>query len=95
MTFDADLFSPKPQPTAGVSFAPRLPSLEGATVGLLDNYKSNAVRFLEFVGTLLQQRHGAGELVPMGKEALSKPAPGELVADLAARSHLIVTGIGD
>ncbi|MQA83825.1 MAG: hypothetical protein GEV03_04095 [Streptosporangiales bacterium] len=95
MALDEELFSPRPKKEAEFSPAPRLTSLEGVTVGLLDNYKANAERFLGFVGKLLQERHGVAELVPMGKEALSKPAPAELIAGLAARSHLIVTGIGD
>lgn len=96
MTWDAELFSPRSKKAQGdITPAPRLGSLEGVTVGLLDNYKPNAARFLELVGRLLQRRHGAGELVPMGKEALSKPAPAELIEGLAARSRLIVTGIGD
>lgn len=95
MAWDAELFSPKPKKQSAVTVAPRLASLEGVTVGLLDNYKPNADRFLDFVGRLLRERHGVGDLVPMGKEALSKPAPAELIAGLAARSHVIVTGIGD
>lgn len=95
MVWDEELFSPKPKKAVAVTSAPRLDSLRGVTVGLLDNYKPNAARFLDFLGTLLKERHGIGELAPMGKEALSKPAPAELIAGLAARSRLIVTGIGD
>lgn len=95
MALDEELFSPRPKKKAQVNTAARLASLEGVTVGLLHNYKQNAERFLEFVGRLLQERHGAGETVLIGKEALSKPAPAEIIAGLAARSRLIVTGIGD
>lgn len=92
---DEELFSPQPAARRQVTSAPRLTSLEGVPVGLLHNYKQNAERFLEFVGRLLRDRHGAGETVLIGKEALSKPAPADLVAGLAARTRLIVTGIGD
>jgi hypothetical protein len=50
-----------PAPAAqGAVLAPRRGDLAGATVGLLVNTKQNADIFLEEVGRLLVERHGAG-----------------------------------
>ena len=46
-------------------------SLHGLRVGLLDNNKPNADKFLQFVGDLLKQRAGDIELVALCK--MSRP----------------------
>ena len=45
----------KPRPKR----APRRKDLNGATIGLLVNTKQNAAPFLDEIGRLLTQRHGA------------------------------------
>jgi hypothetical protein len=41
--------------------APRLPSLQSMTVGLIDNHKRNANVYLEALGQLLQDRYGVSQ----------------------------------
>ena len=81
--------------TVGLSLAPRREDLTGATVGLLENGKQNARRFLEDVADILRDRHGAGEARLRRKENFAQPAPPELIDQLSAESDLVVIGIGD
>jgi hypothetical protein len=79
----------------GLTLAPRRSELTGATVGLLENGKQNARRFLEDVADILRERHGAGEARLRRKENFAQPAPAELIDALSAESDLVVIGIGD
>lgn len=75
--------------------APRLSSLKGRSVGLLDNSKTNAEKYLKMVADILVNRYGVGEVKLFRKEALSKPAPLNVLDELAAACDFAVTGIGD
>jgi len=75
--------------------APALATLEGATLGLLNNSKTNADVFLEELAVVLRERYRVGEVVFAGKTSSSKIAPRALLDDLAVRAHGIITGIGD
>jgi hypothetical protein len=81
--------------TAGLELAPRRADLTGVTVGLLENGKQNARRFLEDVADILRERYGAGEATLRRKENFAQPAPPELIDQLSAESDLVVIGIGD
>ncbi len=80
---------------AGLELAPRRADLAGATVGLLENGKQNARRFLEDVADVLRERYGADEATLRRKENFAQPAPAELIDQLSAESDLVVIGIGD
>jgi hypothetical protein len=73
--------------------APGLASLEGAAIGLLDNTKIGTARFYDHLEALLR-RHGAREVLRRRKPDLSRPAPREVLDELAA-ADAIVSGIGD
>ena len=75
--------------------APRLKDLRGVRLGLLDNGKTNAVKFLNMVGSILVEKYGVGEVTMFHKAALSKPAPREVLEALVKDSTFAVTGIGD
>ena len=77
------------------ALAPRPTDLSGVRIGLLENGKQNARRFLEDVAALLRERHGAGEATLRRKENFAQPAPPELVDELSATSEVVVVGIGD
>ena len=70
-------------------------SLEGKTIGVLGNSKLNADAVLLAVGELLQQRYGAGPLVHRFKQNFSRPAPSEIVQELADACDIVLTGVGD
>jgi hypothetical protein len=77
------------------TLAPRPADLSGVEVGLLENGKQNARRFLEDVADVLRERHGAGAATLRRKEIFSQPAPPELIDELSAESDVVVIGIGD
>jgi hypothetical protein len=75
--------------------APRLATIEGATIALLNNSKANADVFLDELAGVLRERYRVGEVLFAGKSSSSKIAPSALLDDLAVRAHGIITGIGD
>lgn len=74
--------------------AERLDSLEGATVGLLDNSKSNADIFLKAIGEHLQSEYGVEEMVFRRKD--KSPIPADSIADqLHSQCDAVVNAYGD
>jgi hypothetical protein len=84
--------------TATTTRAPRAPrrrDLRGTTVGLLVNTKQNAAPFLDEVGRLLVQQHGATGTMARTKVNFAAPAPDDLVKEMTTGCDVIITGIGD
>jgi hypothetical protein len=81
--------------TPAFILAPRPAELAGLKIGLLENGKQNARRFLEDVAAVLRERHGAGDATLRRKEVFSQPAPPELVDELSRQSDVVVIGVGD
>ena len=79
----------------GLRPAPRPADLSGVTVGLLENGKQNAARFLEDVADVLRDRYGAGDATLRRKENFAQPAAPALVDELSEESNVVVIGIGD
>lgn len=87
-------------PTAGairstVQRAPRLESLDGKVIGLLDNTKLNSDRFLVHLAAALKERYPGAEFVTRRKGGPSSPAAPELLDELAARCDAVVAAVGD
>ena len=88
-------------PTGTTATAPRAPhaprrrDLRGATVGLLVNTKQNAAPFLDEVGRLLIEEHGASGTMARTKVNFAAPAPDDLVKEMTTACDVIITGIGD
>ena len=76
-----------------LTLAKALASLDGATIGLLDNAKIGTARFYDRLETLLKQ-HGVREIVRQRKPDSSRPVPRAMLDELA-RADAIVSGIGD
>lgn len=74
--------------------APRLGTLAGARIGLLDNRKPNAALLLSELGALLSERFGLAATEPRSKFIYSRPAAPEIVEALA-RCDAVITAIGD
>ncbi len=77
------------------TLAPRPGGLRGATVGLLENRKHNAGLFLQEVGRLLVERHGAKDVLLRGKASIVLPAADEIMDELARECDVVVAGVGD
>jgi hypothetical protein len=76
-----------------LALAPAVASLEGATIGLLDNTKIGTAAFYTHLEALLR-RHGVRDVIRRRKPDLSRPVPREVLEELAAADG-IVSGIGD
>ena len=74
--------------------APPLASLDGATVGLLDNAKIGTAIFFDHLEALLRERHGVRDVSRRRKPDSSRPAPREMLAELSA-ADAIVSAVGD
>ena len=77
------------------SLAARLASLQGTTIGLIDNHKKNADLYLEEVSRLLKSEYGVKEIVHYRKDSQSMPTPTAVMDDLAKRCDAIIHGIAD
>jgi hypothetical protein len=80
----------------GAALAPRSRSdLRGAKVGLLANTKKNADIFLEEVGRLLVEQHGAASVLARTKLNFAQPVSEGLLKELTTECDVVITGIGD
>lgn len=90
------VFDPTEGPTAkAFTPAPRLSSLAGKVVGILDNGKHKSDVLLREVQELLRTEAGVADFLVVRKASAYRPAPEEQLDDLARRSHAVVAGIGD
>jgi hypothetical protein len=76
-----------------LALAPALATLEGATIGLLDNAKIGTARFYDRLEKLLREK-GVSEIVRRRKPDSSRPVPRAMLDELA-QADAIVSGIGD
>jgi hypothetical protein len=75
--------------------APRLSSLQGRTVGLIDNHKRNADIYLEELSRLLQERYRVSQVVTYRKISQSLPTAGEVLDQLAGECDAIIHAVAD
>ena len=77
------------------SYAPRLTGLEGKRLGLIDNSKHNAGRFLEMVAKILDEQYGFRNIVQHRKPSASKPVAPEVIEEWQKLCDLAIVGVGD
>jgi hypothetical protein len=75
--------------------APRVVTLQGLRLGILDNTKWNANRLLRKTAALLKDGHGLAATNYYKKESFSKYADPALIAEIAANNDIVLTAIGD
>ena len=75
--------------------APRVASLDGLRLGVLDNTKWNAQRLLRKTVARLQQDYRFAAVDYYRKESFSRDAEPELITAIAAASDIVLTAIGD
>jgi hypothetical protein len=79
---------------ATTTSAARLASLEGRTVGLLDNGKIRVRELLNHVEEILRSQCGVAQVLRVRKPDASRPAPPEILADLK-RCEAVISAVGD
>jgi hypothetical protein len=86
-------------PTAGEApatgqLAPRLPTLEGKTVGFISNGKVGTKGFFARLDRILREEHGVANVVSRTKSNYSAPAD-KHIADEIRQWDAVISGIGD
>jgi hypothetical protein len=77
------------------TLAPRPRSLEGLTVALVDNQKTNATLLLSEVARQLQRTHGLRSWVVYKKSYFGTPVEESLIQKILKNSDFALAGIGD
>ncbi len=77
-----------------LALAPALRTLEGVTIGFLDNAKIGTARFYDHVEAILRSRFGARDFIRRRKPDSSRPAPAALLAELSA-ADAVLSAVGD
>ena len=80
---------------AEVAMAPRFAPGEPVVIGVIENAKNNAKELLTYVAEGLRDRLPVADIVVHSKSAAGKPIDADAAEMLAARSHLIISGLGD
>jgi len=76
--------------------APRLESLRGKTVALLDISKPGGKVFLDAIERLLKERHHVERVIRETKPTFTRPAPDEMVQRLlSSRPNAVVEALAD
>ena len=90
------LLDPTGQTTTRQSgLAPRkVRTLNGKTVGLLNNTKVKADYILDAVADLLSERYSVKEFVRVTKEHFARPMSDAIGDDMASRCDVVITAIG-
>jgi hypothetical protein len=83
------------EPPTTVLLAPRRELPESPVIGLVDNRKPHARELLELLAAELGERLGGAEVVLLRKPGAGHPMEPEQASDMAARAHLVITGVGD
>jgi hypothetical protein len=83
------------EPPATVELARRRPLPERPVIGLVDNRKPHARELLELLAEELRGRLGDAEIILVRKPGAGHPLDPEQASDMAARAHIVITGVGD
>src|SRR5205823_10127463 len=75
--------------------APRVATLDGLRLGILDNTKWNANKLLRKTVDQLGEQHHFAAVTYYKKESFSKNADPALLAQIAAENDIVLTAIGD
>lgn len=78
--------------TTPQALAPRLKSIKGARIGILDNCKEFADIVLTGVADVLKAKHGVGDVRFWRKSYLGIPSP--FAQEMAAQCDAVINGVG-
>lgn len=77
------------------AFAPRLESLAGTTIGLLDISKSKGSFFLDRVEEILREQYGVKDVLRRMKPTVTRPAPEPIKAELTEKCDAVIEALSD
>jgi hypothetical protein len=83
------------QTSNNTTLAPRPESMEGLTLGLLDNTKPNATQLLAEFARELRERFGAAKTREYVKDYFGTPMKKELLEQITAECDVVITAVGD
>ena len=75
--------------------APRLKSLRGARIAIIDNTKHMANRFLEATRALLEEQHQVSGFEYYRKFSASVPTPPDVIERLTKSCDAVIHGVAD
>lgn len=78
-----------------VRMADRSMPTEPVTITVIENSKPHAKELLGYVAEGLRDRLPVAEIIVHSKPAAGKPIDADDAEMLAARSHLVISGLGD
>jgi hypothetical protein len=94
-TSQQEVFDPRGDvDVADHRIANRVDSLEGKTLGLLDNAKSNADILLDELGEILKSEYGVTEVVSRRKNSAAQPAD-SMATQLDSQCDVVINAYGD
>lgn len=70
-------------------------SLQGKTLGLLENSKANSDKVLHELGRILQEKYGLKEVRQFSKHSASLPTKPETIQEMLDGVDVLITGVGD
>lgn len=90
------LLDPTAQEEVAVKYlSPRLDSLNGKVMGLLDITKNGSEIFLDRLEELICHQYDISEVIRVKKPTFSRPAPIELLSNLADQADFVIEGLAD
>jgi len=91
---EVTLYDPTAEPRIlAAGLAPRLSSLRGKKVAILDNSKANAGFLMLSVARRLQEQYGVGEIVKREKGIAGAPSP--TILDALTKCDVALVGSAD
>jgi hypothetical protein len=78
-----------------ILLAPRLDILDGIVLGLVENSKDKSDKVLDYIAEILDKEYHFKEVIRRSKKSAGLPPAPEVIADLRAKAHAIITGVGD
>ena len=84
-----------PNNTSEKFLAPRLDDLNGKVMGLLNISKNGSDIFLDQVEALMREHFDLADVVRITKSTFGRPAPQELITELADQCDFVVEGLAD
>jgi hypothetical protein len=78
-----------------IAYAARPGTLEGLTVGLIDNTKHNSDQLLLRIANILEEKHGAKAHVIRRKKSSGAAPHSEIIEEYKGSCDVIVAGVGD